>query len=141
MNLSFIDYFLSQDIFKNVQFADKLVQFWYKMRYNVLSCNVTLSKWNGVDAKCVIDGYPIESMAHLLNSCKEFNRNYSARHDKICNKLCFELPGLWSCITGKNKFLPKFVNILGKLRKVEFSLNTTNIVIFYFQEYSNIGNI
>ena len=43
--------------------------------------------------------------------------------------------------TGKNKFLPKFVNILGKLWKAEFSLNTTNIVIFYFQEYSNIGNI
>ena len=43
--------------------------------------------------------------------------------------------------TGKNKFLPKFVNILGKLWKTEFSLNTTNIVIFYFQEHSNIGNI
>ena len=43
--------------------------------------------------------------------------------------------------TGKNKFLPKFVNILGKLWKAGFSLNTTNIVIFYFQEYSNIGNI
>ena len=108
VNLSFIGYFLSQDIFKNVQFADKLVQFWYKMRHNVLSCNFTLSKWYGVDAKCVIDGYRIESMADLLNSCKEFKRNYSARHDEICNKLCFELTGLWSCIhlnkTAKTSF-------------------------------------
>ena len=43
--------------------------------------------------------------------------------------------------TGKNKFLPKFVNILEKLWKTEFSLNITNVVIFYFQEYSNIRNI
>ena len=34
-------------------------------------------------------------------------------------------------VTGKNKFLPKFVNILEKLWKTEFSLNITNIVIFY----------
>ena len=43
--------------------------------------------------------------------------------------------------TGKNKFLPKFVNILEKLWKTEFSLNITNVVIFYFQEYSSIRNI
>ena len=41
----------------------------------------------------------------------------------------------------KNKFLPKFVNILEKLWKTEFSLNITNIVIFYFLEYSNIRSI
>ena len=43
--------------------------------------------------------------------------------------------------TGKNRLLPKVVNILGKLWKTEFSLNITNIVIFYFQEYSNFRNI
>ena len=35
----------------------------------------------------------------------------------------------------KNKFHPKFVNILRKFWKTEYSLNITNTVIFYFQEY------
>ena len=98
VNLPFLDYLLSQDIFKNVLFPDKLISFWYKMRHNVLSCNFTLSKWYGTDPRSKIDGYHIESMAHLLNSCKEFKKNYSARHDKICEKLCFELTGLWRAL-------------------------------------------
>ena len=59
----------------------------------------------------------------------------------ICNEQAFFKKIVLAFNTGKNKFLPKFVDILGKLWKAEFSLNTTNIVIFYFQEYSNIGNI
>ena len=94
VNLPFLDYLLSQDIFKNVLFPDKLIRFWYKMRHNVLSCNFTLSKWYGTDPRCKIDGYHIESMAHLLNSCKKFKKNYSTRHNKICKKLCFDLIGL-----------------------------------------------
>ena len=45
---TFLDYLLSQDIFKNVLFPDKLISFWYKMRHNVLSCNLTLSYQNGM---------------------------------------------------------------------------------------------
>ena len=56
-------------------------------------------------------------------------------------KIVPEKPGEFEGNTGKNKFLPKFVNILEKLWKTEFSLNITNVVIFYFQEYSNIRNI
>ena len=63
VNLPFLDYLLSQDIFKNVLFPDKLISFLYKMRHNVLSCNFTLSKWYGTDPRCKIDGYHIESMA------------------------------------------------------------------------------
>ena len=48
-----------------------------------------------IDPRGKIDGYHNESMAHLLNSCKEFKKNYSARHKKICEKPCFELTGLW----------------------------------------------
>ena len=35
VNLPFLDYLLSQDIFKNVLIPDKLISFWYKMRRNV----------------------------------------------------------------------------------------------------------
>ena len=36
IDLRNVDYLKSQDIFRNVTFADKLVVFWYKMRHNVL---------------------------------------------------------------------------------------------------------
>ena len=108
VNLPFLNYLLSQDIFKTVLFPDKLISFWYKMRHNVLLCNFTLSKWYGTDPRCKIDGYHIESMAHLLNNCKEPKKNYSARHNKICKKLCFELTGLWRAVfldkTAKTSF-------------------------------------
>ena len=76
VNLPFLDYLLSQDIFKNVLFPDKLISFWYKMWHNLLLCNLTLLKWYGTDPRCKIDGYHIESMAHLFKRCKEFKKNY-----------------------------------------------------------------
>ena len=58
---------------------------------NVLGCNYTLSIWYSSSPGCPLDHYRLESMAHLLNSCSEFKDVYSARHDKIVNKLGQEL--------------------------------------------------
>ena len=44
-------------------------------------------------------------MADLLNSCKDFKKNYSARHNKICEMLCIKLTGLWRAV-----FLDKTAN-------------------------------
>ena len=89
------DYYLSQDIFKNTKFKDKLVRFWYKLRHNVLPCNFTLSKWYNVESKCNLCQYNPESMAHLLNGCKQFSGLYSSRHDKLVNKYADELSKYW----------------------------------------------
>ena len=85
------DYLLSQDIFRNTNWPDKLVIFWFKMRHNVTACNYTLSLWYGSSPTCALDGYRLESMAHLLNGCKEFKDVYTSRHDKIVSKLAIEL--------------------------------------------------
>ena len=90
------DYLLSQDILRNTNWADKLVIFWFKMRHNVTSCNYTLSLWYGSSPTCALDGYRLESMAHLLNGCKEFKDVYSSRHDKIVSKLEIELGPFWN---------------------------------------------
>ena len=89
------DYLLSQDIFKNIKFADKLVCFWYKLRHNVVPCNFTLSKWYGIEPKCNLCQFIPESMAHLLNGCKRFSGLYSTRHDKLVNKFGEELSKFW----------------------------------------------
>ena len=96
------DYLLSQDIFKNVKFADKLVRFWYKLRHNILPCNFTLSKWYGKDPRCDLCQYSPESMAHLLNGCKRFAGLFTARHDKLVNKLADEITKYWAvCVVNK----------------------------------------
>ena len=77
-DLKDVDYLLSQDIFKNPTWSDSLVQFWYKMKHNVVACNYTLSIWYPATLPiCSLDSYRLESMAHLLNGCKEFKDNYS----------------------------------------------------------------
>ena len=90
------DYLLSQDIFRNTNWPDKLVIFWFKMRHNVTACNYTLSLWYGSSPTCALDEYRLESMAHLLNGCKECKDVYSSRHDKIVSKLEIELGPFWN---------------------------------------------
>ena len=91
-DLKDVDYLLSQDIFKNPTWSDSLVKFWYKMKHNVVACNYTLSIWyTATSPNCSLDNYRLESMAHLVNGCKEFKDNYSKRHDKIVGKLAEEL--------------------------------------------------
>ena len=90
------DDLLSQDIFRNTNWPDKLVIFWFKMRHNVTACNYTLSLWYGSSPTCALDGYRLESMAHLLNGCKEFKDVYSSRHDKFVSKLEIELGPFWN---------------------------------------------
>ena len=91
IDLRNVDYLKSQDIFGNMKMADVLVVFQYKIRHNVSGCNYTLSIWYGSSPRCPLDNYRLESMAHLLSSCSEFKDVYSARHNKIVNKLGQEL--------------------------------------------------
>ena len=86
-----VDYLLSQDIFKNPTWSDSLVQFWYKMKHNVVACNYTLSIRYPTSLIC----NRLESMAHLLNGCKEFKDNYSKCHDKIVGKVTKKLKHFW----------------------------------------------
>ena len=57
-DLKDVDYLLSQDIFKNPTWSDSLVQFWYKMKHNVVACNYTLSIWYPATSPiCSLDSY------------------------------------------------------------------------------------
>ena len=88
INLKASDYLLSQEIFKNARWSDTLVRFWFKLQHNLLPCNYTLSKWHeSVSQVCSLNGYDVESMSHVLNSCKQFRNNYSRRHDKLVDKV------------------------------------------------------
>ena len=88
-----------------MKMADVLVVFWYKMCHNVLRCNYTLSIWYGSSPRCPLDNYGLERMAQLLNSCSEFKDVYSARHDKIVNKLGQELENV-----SVNLFVNRYVS-------------------------------
>ena len=47
VNLPFLDYLLSQGIFKNILFPDKLIRFWYKMRHKLYQNGMLLYQ-NGI---------------------------------------------------------------------------------------------
>ena len=97
------DYLLSQSVFRNYKLSENLVTFWYKARHNVMPCNYTLSLWYPEQsAACQLDNYHLESMSHILNGCKQLQKNYTKRHDRILEKVADELK-----ITGKSIFVNK----------------------------------
>ena len=103
IDLKTCDYLLSQDIFKNAIWSNTVVNFWFKLKCNVISCNYTLPRWyRNISQVCPLDGYRIESKSHILNSCKEFQRHHSKRHDKLVDKTDKELQPFCS-ETFKNK--------------------------------------
>ena len=97
IDLKTCDHLLSQDVSKNAIWSDAFVNFWFKLKHNVIQCNYTLSRWyRNISQVCSLDGYSIESMSHILNSFKEFQINYSKRHDKLVDKIYQELQPFWS---------------------------------------------
>ena len=106
-DLKDVDYLLSQDIFKDPTWSDSHVQFWYKMKHNVVACNYTLSIWYPATSPiCSLENYRLESMAYLLNGCKEFNDNCSKRHDKIVGKVSEELKHFWPFVSANKTIVP-----------------------------------
>ena len=82
------DNLMSQNILLNCKLMDQLIYFWYKARHNVLPCYYTLSLWYpNQPTTCALDGYHIESTAHVLNGCQKLKNNYSKRHDRIVEKI------------------------------------------------------
>ena len=70
------------------------------MKHNIVTCNYTLSIWYPATSLiCSLDNYRLESMAHLLNGCKEFKDNYSKRHDKIISKVAEGLKHFWPFVS------------------------------------------
>ena len=49
-----------------------------------------------------LDNYHLESMSHILNGCKQLQKNYTKRHDRILGKIADELK-----ITGNSIFVNK----------------------------------
>ena len=55
-----------------------------------------------VSRACQLDNYHLESMSHILNGCKQLQKNYTKRHDRIPGEIADELQ-----ITGKSIFVNK----------------------------------
>ena len=134
IDLKTFDYLLSQDIFKIGIWSDALVNFWFKLKHNVIPCNYTLSRWyRSMSQVCPLDGYRVESMSHILNSCKEFRRHYSKRHDKLVCKICKELQPFWSEIFNNKTIGTSFTQLASvstvKALKPDLVLKSRNFVV------------
>ena len=88
LNMLRVDPKLSSNIHYNWAVNDDLVKFCVKARLNILPTNYTKYIWNRENnPRCGFCGYPTESIAHVLNGCKEFRNFYSRRHDYIVNNI------------------------------------------------------
>ena len=67
---------------------DALVRFCLKARLNILPTNFTKHIWNKENnPACTFCNNDTESMAHVLNGCRQFQNYYSSRHDRIVLKI------------------------------------------------------
>ena len=69
-----------------------LVVFAIKARLNLHPTNFTIHLWDRErDPLCPFCRQHTESMAHLLNGCREFHNYYNRRHNRIADKIADEI--------------------------------------------------
>ena len=77
---------ISHQIYYGWKLSDSLVIFIVHARMNQLPCNQLIHMWNKEHEKrCTLCNHNIESIAHLMSSCRKFKDLYSRRHDRIVN--------------------------------------------------------
>ena len=107
----------SHSIFYNWKVDDDLVRFCLKARINILPTNFTKHIWNNENnPQCYFCKHATESMAHVLNGCKQFQNYYSRRHNRIVSSIFNFLKQY--CIDG-------------------FSIQTEKMAETIFPEYRN----
>ena len=75
-------------IFYNWKVSDLLVKFAIKARLSLFPTNFTKHVWNREhDPSCPFCHQHTESVAHLMNGCREFHNFYSRRHNRIADKI------------------------------------------------------
>ena len=79
---------LSNTFLYNWNIDDNLMKFCVKARLNIIPTNFNIYIWNREhDPKCPFCRHPTESTAHVLNGCRTFRNFYSARHNRVVDKL------------------------------------------------------
>ena len=80
---------LSNTILYNWNVDDNLMKFCVRARLNIIPTNFNIFIWNRThDPKCLLCQHKTESTAHVLNGCRILKNFYSARHNRIVDKIC-----------------------------------------------------
>ena len=76
----------------NWSIQDSLIKFAIKARLTLLPTNFTLHIWNRENCPmCPFCRSHTESIAHLMNGCREFHNLYNRRHNRIADKITDEI--------------------------------------------------
>ena len=75
---------ISQQVYNGLKLSDSLVTFVVRARMNQLPCNQLINMWNKEHEKRrTLCNHNIESVAHLMSSCRKWKDLYPRRHDRI----------------------------------------------------------
>ena len=79
---------ISHQIYYGWKLSDSPVAFIVWARMNQLPFNQIINMWNKEHEKrCTLCTHNIESVAHLMGSCRKFKDLYSMRHDRIADTI------------------------------------------------------
>ena len=79
-----IDKKISHQVYYGWKLSDSLVKFILRARMNQIPCNQLIHMWNkDHDKRCSMCNERTESMARLMNSCRNYKDLYSLRHDRF----------------------------------------------------------
>ena len=79
---------VSNTILYNWNVDDDLTKFCVRARLNIIPTNFNIFIWNRLhDPKCCLCQHRTESTAHVLNGCPILKNFYSARHNRIVDKI------------------------------------------------------
>ena len=79
-----IDKKISHQVYYGWKLSDSLVKFILRARMHQIPCNQLIHMWNkDHDKKYSMCNERTESVAHLMNSCRNYKDLYARRHDRV----------------------------------------------------------
>ena len=99
------DHKLSSAFLQNTKLKDSVVRFVVRGRQQLLQCNSLLAIYypQRYSRSCTLCNHPHDTVSHVLNGCTKYQRMYQARHNRLVDLICKNLPQTNSCTVYKDR--------------------------------------
>ena len=88
-----VDHKYSSAYLTNHKLSDDIRSFVCRSRLQILQCNNLLHLYYNTNHKsCDLCNHPLETVSHIMNSCKQLKNMYSKRHNRIVDIIHGKIP-------------------------------------------------
>ena len=101
-----VDHKYSSAYLTNHKLSDDIRSFVCRSRLQILQCNNLLHLYYNTNHKsCDLCNHPLETVSHIMNSCKQLKNMYSKRHNRIVDIIHGKIPSQQHTTIIKDKIL------------------------------------